>query len=92
MEDELKYLQHQTMTDITHSKSIISNARNLIDHMNLGPRFSDELELISSTLQELLKRTSQTPQYLKSFFWVAKQVRMMATDLLHMCKENMPSV
>lgn len=94
MDDELKYLQVQIMNDINYSESIISAAGSLASYLNLGPYFADELELTSTTLQDLLQRTSQAldPQYLKSFLLATKQVKMMAVDLLYICKEKMPSV
>lgn len=94
MEDELKYLQAQIMNDITYSESIISAARALAGYLHLGSHFNDELELTTMTLQDLLQRTSQAldPQYLSSFVLATKQVRMMAVDLLGICKEKMPSV
>jgi hypothetical protein len=93
MEEELKYIQIQIMSDITYSESIISAAEDLVRYLNLGQGFLDELELTSSTLQELLQRTSKAlePEYLKSFLLASKQVRMMAIDLLDICKQNMPS-
>ena len=91
MEDDLNYLQTQIMKDITEAERIITASRELADYMHLGPGFTDELELTSSTLQELVQRTSQAldPQYLKSFVLATKQVRMMAVDLLAICKEKM---
>lgn len=91
MDDELNYLQNQIMQDITEAESIISSSRELVNYLNLGNGFLDELELASSTLQELVQRTSKAlePQYLAGFVLATKQVRMMAVDLLGMCKEKM---
>lgn len=93
MEDDLNYFQTQIMKDITEAEAIISASRELVKYLNLKPGFFDELELTSSTLQELVQRTSQAldPQYLKSFVLATKQVRMMAVDLLDICKEKMHS-
>lgn len=93
MDDELNYLQNQIMRDITEAETIIATSRELVKYLNLNNGFHDELELASSTLQELVQRTSKAfePAYLASFVLATKQVRMMAVDLLNTCKEKMIS-
>ena len=94
MEEELKTLQFQLMNDITYTESIVSAAKDLVVYLDLEPRFFRDLELTSVTLQELLRRISKAinPEHLKQFILSTKQVRIMATDLLDMCKEKMHSV
>jgi len=91
MENDLNYLQNQIMSDINDAETIISTSRELAKYLNLTPGFFDELELASMTLQELLQRTSKAldPLYLNSFLLATKQVRMMAIDLLDICKKKM---
>lgn len=93
MEEDLKQLQIQLSNDIGCTESILSITRDLVVYLNLEPGFFRELELTSSTLQELLRRTSKAldPEHLKPFLVAIKQVRMMAADLLDKCKQNMSS-
>lgn len=93
MDDDLKALQKELMNDIAGTESIISTTKELVDYLNLEPKFFHDLELTTYTLQELSHRISETlnPKYLEQFSLTTKQVRMMATDLLDICKRNMYS-
>lgn len=93
MEENLKHAQVQIMEDFAYSESIISAVNELAPYLKPGKNFFEELELTNSTLQELLQRTSKTlePEHLKAFVLASKQVRMMANDLLFICKKKMYS-
>jgi hypothetical protein len=93
MEEDLKQLQVQFTNDVGCTQSILSATKDLVSYLNLEPKFFRELELTSSTLEELLRRTSKAldPEQLKPFLTAIKQVRIMAGDLLDKCKANMYS-
>lgn len=93
MEEELKQLQTQIMNDITHTETIISAVESVVEYVDFGSRFINELHLTSSTLNDLIQRTSKSlePSHIKSFWLATKQVKMMATDILELCKKNMYS-
>jgi len=93
MEEKFKELQMQLINDITCTETIISQIKDLVVYLKLGPKFFRELELTTTTLQELLKRTTETldPKHLEQFSLSTRQVRMMAKDLLKICKKNMCS-
>lgn len=93
MEQELKQLQIQLANDIGCTESILSITRDLVSYINLEPKFFRELELTSATLEELLRRTSKAldPEHLEPFLIAIKQIKMMAVDLLYICKTKMVS-
>lgn len=90
-EEKYKRLQIQIVNDINETENILSITSGLIPYLNMGPHFADDLELTSSTLQELIRRTSSPidPQYIKQFVLSTKQIKLMAMDLLKACKKNM---
>lgn len=93
MEDRTRKFQVELMNDITLTESILLMAKDLVAYLNLGPKFFQDLELTSSTIQELLRRIPKTPEKhrLDQLVLAAKQVKLMANDLLDVCKEKMYS-
>lgn len=91
MEEELKQLQIQLSNNIEYTELILSTTKEIVDYVHLGPKFFKELELVTSTLRDLMERISKTidPKDLDQFFISAKQVKMMAEDLLSACKKKM---
>lgn len=93
MEKELNNLQTQLINDINHTRSIVATIKDLASYINLEPVFYRDLELTSSTLQDLSQRVTQTVDLtrLEYFLLAAKQMKMMGEDLLDDCKKNMYS-
>ena len=93
MEEELENLQIQLMSNINDAELIMMNAKDIISYMNLDPEFHQDLELADSALKELLYRISQAvdPKALEQFLLATKQIKIMASDLIDACKQNMYS-
>lgn len=84
-------LQIQLRKDIAFTESIILASEDLGYFLKLGPIFYSDLKLTNSTLQELLRRITTEPKHLERFLLVTKQIKMMALDLMDICRRNMPS-
>lgn len=78
------------MTDVNEAMEALSAASDMVSYIKFGPSVLDELDLIRSTLKEALDRLSKNiqPAELPEFQLAIQQIRIMATDLLGVCKKK----
>lgn len=93
MEKELNDLQIKLMNNLNEVETTIAIIKDLSIYIKLGETFDNDLHLTSSALQDLLQKISQTvdPEHLNGFLLLSQQIKMMASDLMNACKQNMYS-
>lgn len=94
MEETKDKLQKKLINAMLHTELIILAAEDLSQFLNLNKVFYQDLAITNATAKDLSQRimNAQDIDCLEQYSLVTEQVRIMASDLIDTCKQNMPSV
>lgn len=91
MERDLAQLQIQVMEELKKAEYYLELATEIIDYITPRPDLIQDLFLTNSTYQEATKRIAKNiyPKDLPAFLLSIKQIKLMAGDILSVCKSYM---